>query len=62
MTERVELHLHTTAFDDISVITPKDVIKTAIQMGRKAVAITCRNSVQDFPELETCQGQTPGSY
>lgn len=55
MTERVELHLHTTASDDISVITPKDVIKTAVQMGHKAVAVTCRNSAQDFPELEACQ-------
>ena len=55
MPERVELHLHTTVSDDISVITPKDVIKTAVQMGQKAVAVTCRNSVQDFPELEACQ-------
>ena len=55
MTERVELHLHTTASDDISVITPKDLIKTAVQMGHKAVAVTCLNSVQDFPELESCQ-------
>lgn len=55
MTERVELHLHTTVSEDVSVITPKDVIKTAVQMGHKAVAVTCRNSVQDFPELETCQ-------
>lgn len=55
MTERVELHLHTTVSEDVSVITPKDVIKTAVQMGHKAVAVTCRNSVQDFPEMETCQ-------
>lgn len=55
MTERVELHLHTTVPEDVSVITPKDVIKTAVQMGHKAVAVTCRNSVQDFPELEACR-------
>ena len=55
MTERVELHLHTTASDDISVITPKDAIKAAMQTGHKAVAVTCRNTVQDFPEMETCQ-------
>ena len=55
MTERVELHLHTTASDDFSVITPKDLIKTTVQMGHKAVAVTCCNSAQDFPELETCQ-------
>lgn len=55
MTERVELHLHTTVSEDVSVITPKDAIKAATQMGHKAVAVTCRNSVQDFPELEACR-------
>ena len=44
MTERVELHLHTTASDDISVITPKDAIKAAMQTGHKAVAVTCSST------------------
>lgn len=55
MQERVELHLHTSSSEDVSFITPKDVIETAVKMGHKAVAVTCRNSVQDFPELEACQ-------
>lgn len=54
-TERVELHLHTRASEDTSVITPKDAIETAVKMGHKAVAITCLNSVQDFAEMERCQ-------
>ena len=54
-TERVELHLHTGASEDTSVITPKDAIETAVKMGHKAVAITCVNSVQDFAEIERCQ-------
>ena len=53
--ERIELHLHTTVSDDISVITPKEVIETAVKQGHKAVAITNLNSVQDFAELEACQ-------
>jgi hypothetical protein len=44
MTERVELHLHTTASDDISVISPKGAIKAAMQTGHKAVAVTCSST------------------
>ncbi|MBR2889656.1 MAG: PHP domain-containing protein [Oscillospiraceae bacterium] len=53
--ERVELSLHTTVSDDISVITPREAIETAVKLGHRAVAVTNLNSVQDFPELEDCQ-------
>lgn len=48
MTQRVELHLHTTVSGAVSVITPRNMIRAAKEKGLKAVAITDRNSVQAF--------------
>lgn len=53
--ERIELNLHTTVSDDISVISPREAIETAVRLGHQAVAVTNLNSAQDFPELEACQ-------
>jgi len=53
--ERIELNLHTNVSDDVSAITPRDAIETAVKLGHKAVAVTNLNSLQDFPELENCQ-------
>lgn len=49
--QRVELHLHTTASDALSVITPREAIETAIRMGHRAIAFTDLNSVQSFAEI-----------
>lgn len=46
--QRVELHLHTTASDALSVISPREAIETAIKMGHRAIAFTDLNSVQNF--------------
>ena len=46
--QRVELHLHTTASDALSVITPREAIENAIKMGHRAIAFTDLNSVQNF--------------
>lgn len=53
--ERIELNLHTNVSDDVSAITPREAIETAVKLGHRAVAITNLNSVQDFPELENCR-------
>lgn len=49
--ERAELHLHTKLSDDVSVITPKEVMQYAIAHSHKAVAFTNLNNVQDFPAI-----------
>lgn len=48
ITERIELNLHTIMSSDASVITAKEAIETAIKMGHTAVAVTDRDSVQNF--------------
>lgn len=50
-TQRAELHLHTTASDALSVITPREAIETAIKMGHRAIAFTDLNSVQNFAAI-----------
>lgn len=49
--QRVELHLHTTTSDAVSVITPREAIETAIKMGHRAIAFTDLNSVQNFGSI-----------
>jgi len=58
ITQRVELNLHTIMSEDSSVITPKEAIETALEMGLEAVAITDRNSVQSLLSAATCQKES----
>lgn len=53
--KRAELHLHTTTSLDGSVITPKELIETAVLMGLKAVALTDLDSVQNYIEAANCR-------
>lgn len=55
-TPRVELHAHTmmSAMDGVVPYEEKDplnIVKYAIKMGQKAIAVTDHNCVQAFPEL-----------
>ena len=50
--QRSELQLHTIASENVSVLTPREVIEEAVNRGMKAVAITDRNSVQCFYSME----------
>ena len=43
--QRSELQLHTIASENVSVLTPQEIIEEAVKRGMKAVAITDRNSV-----------------
>lgn len=49
--KRIELHTHTKMSAMDGVIEGKDLIKHAIQLGHKAVAVTDHNCVQSFPEM-----------
>ena len=60
MIQRVELHLHTTTSDAVSVITPREAIQAAVRTGLKAIAVTDRNSVQSFYEVEYCRWKYGG--
>ncbi len=49
--KRVELHTHTMMSAMDGVIEPKKLVKFALSLGHKAVAVTDHNAVQAYPDL-----------